>query len=112
MRGAHHYQEMAVETLREGVERRIAYTDNLMIVVIDFDDGPKAQPDPLHAHPHEQVCYVAEGEILFVTEDQETHLKPGDLFLVPAGEPHAIQQLTRHVRLVDCFAPIREDFLE
>ncbi|MFP4345727.1 MAG: cupin domain-containing protein [Anaerolineales bacterium] len=66
----------------------------------------------MHSHLHEQVSYVAEGEILLVTEDQKTHLKPGDLFLVPSGEPHAIQLLTRHVRLVDCCTPIREDFLE
>jgi quercetin dioxygenase-like cupin family protein len=105
------YHEMPAEKIREGVERRLGHTDNLMIVVIDFDDGPKAQPDPPHAHPHEQVCYVAEGEILFLLEGQETHLGPGDVFLVPPGKPHTIQQLTEHVRLVDCFTPIREDFL-
>jgi hypothetical protein len=33
------------------------------------------------------------------------------VFLVPSGMPHSIQQLTEHVRLVDCFTPIREDFL-
>ena len=37
---------------------------------------------------------------------------PGDVFLVPSGKPHSIQQLTEHVRLVDCFTPIREDFLQ
>jgi quercetin dioxygenase-like cupin family protein len=103
--------EMAVEQIREGVERRLGHTDNLMIVVIDFDDGPTSEPDPPHSHPHEQVSYVAEGEILFVMEGRQTHLKAGDLFLVPSGAPHTIQQLTKHVRLVDCFTPIREDFL-
>jgi quercetin dioxygenase-like cupin family protein len=55
---------------------------------------------------------VAEGEILFVMEDQQTRLRPGDVFLIPSGKPHSIQQLTEHVRLVDCFTPIREDFLK
>lgn len=106
------YHEMLVEQIREGAERRIGHTDNLMIVVIDFHDGPKDQPDPPHSHPHEQVCYVAEGEIIFLMGDRQTRLGPGDLFLVPSGEPHSIQQLTKHVRLVDCFTPIREDFLK
>jgi mannose-6-phosphate isomerase-like protein (cupin superfamily) len=44
-------------------------------------------------------------------DGEETHLGPGDMFLVPGGKPHTIQQLTEHVRLVDCFTPIREDFL-
>ena len=105
------YNETPGEKLREGVERRIGHTDNLMMVVIDFDDGPKDQPDPAHSHPPEQVCYVAEGEIVFLMDDQQTRLGPGDIFLVPSGRPHSIQQLTEHVRLVDCFTPIREDFL-
>jgi quercetin dioxygenase-like cupin family protein len=105
------YHEMPVARIREGAERRVGHTDNLMIVIVDFRDGPKDEPDPPHSHPHEQVTYVAEGEVLFVMDGQETHLTSGDLVLVPSGRPHSIQQLTEHVRLVDCFTPIRDDFL-
>jgi len=106
------YDETPADKIREGAERRVGHTDNLMIVVIDFYDGPKAQPDPAHSHPHEQTSYVAEGEVLLLIDDQQAHLGPGDMFLVPSGRPHSIQQLTEHVRLVDCFTPIREDFLK
>jgi quercetin dioxygenase-like cupin family protein len=105
------YDRAPAVEIREGAARRLGYTANLMMVVVDFHDGPKDQPDPLHSHPHEQACYVAAGEVLFVMDGETTHLKPGDVFLVPSGKPHAIQQLTEHVRLVDCFTPIREDFL-
>jgi quercetin dioxygenase-like cupin family protein len=105
------YDEMAVTQIREGAERRLGHTNNLMMVVIDFYDGPKDKPDPPHSHPHEQVSYVAEGAVLFVIEDQQTRLGPGDIAVVPSGKPHSIQQLTEHVRLVDCFTPIRQDFL-
>jgi quercetin dioxygenase-like cupin family protein len=106
------YTQMNVNFPREGVERRLGYTDNLMMVIFDFDDGPQDEPDPPHAHPHEQVSYVAEGEILFFLEDESEQLGPGDMFLVPPDKPHTIQLLTQHVRLVDCFCPIRKDFLE
>ena len=106
------YHEMPTEKIREGAERRLAHTDNLMIVVVDFYDGPKSEPDPPHSHPHEQVSYVAAGEVLFVTGGRQTRLGPGDVFLVPSGERHSIQLLSEHVRLVDCFTPIREDFLK
>ena len=106
------YDEMPVAQIREGVERRMGYTEHLMMAVIDFHDGPKREPDAPHSHPHEQVSYVAEGEILFVMDGQQTHLRAGDVFLVPSGKPHSIQQLSEYVRLVDCFTPIREDFLE
>ncbi|MBN1220619.1 MAG: cupin domain-containing protein [Anaerolineae bacterium] len=106
------YQDTPAEKIAEKVERRIGYLDSLMIVVIDFDDGPTSEPDPPHSHPHEQVCYVADGEIMFILDGQQTHLSSGDVFLVPSGKPHTIQRLTEHVRLVDCFTPIREDFLK
>ena len=48
-----------------GRERRVAHTENLMMVVWDFTDGPAGEPDPLHSHPHEQVTYVVQGQVLF-----------------------------------------------
>jgi quercetin dioxygenase-like cupin family protein len=54
---------------------------------------------------------VAEGEIMFVLEDQKYHLKAGDLFTVAGNVHHSVQLLTEKVRLVDTFTPIREDFL-
>lgn len=105
------YHAMPVQHVAKGLERRLAHTDNLMMVIVDFYDGPTAQPDPPHAHPHEQVTYVAEGEVLFIIDGEPAHLGVGDMAVVPGGKPHTIQRLTSHVRLVDCFTPIREDFL-
>jgi mannose-6-phosphate isomerase-like protein (cupin superfamily) len=106
------YEQIPVDQVRDGVERRLACTENLMMAIMDFYDGPKELPDLPHSHPHEQVSYVAAGEILFVMDDQQVHLKAGDVFLAPSGRPHSIQQLTAHVRLIDCFTPLREDFLK
>ena len=105
------YIETKVDFIRDGAERRLGYTENLMMVIIDFSDGPQTEPDPPHSHPHEQVSYVAEGEIYFFLDDECEHLGPGEMFLVPPDKPHSIQLLTEHVRLVDCFNPIRQDFL-
>jgi quercetin dioxygenase-like cupin family protein len=91
--------------------RYLAHTNNVMIAVIEVDDGPAAQPDPPHSHPHEQVSYVASGELLVIIGEEKTRLNEGDLFTVPANVPHAIQTLSKHVRLIDAFNPIRKDFL-
>ncbi len=106
------YQQMPVEQVKEDVQRREAHTDHLMIVIVDFTDGPKPQPDPPHSHPHEQVSYVAEGEVSFIIDDEVTHLCPGDVFVVPSNKMHTIQLLSEQARLIDCFTPIREDFLK
>ena len=107
------YKQSPTKEIREGVYRSMIYTDNLMLTVIEFTNGPWDDPEPYHSHPHEQVTYVAEGEIIFYCEDRtEQHLKPGEMFAVPSGEKHTIKALTENVKLVDAFTPVREDFLK
>lgn len=104
-------QEAVIETIGESRVRYLTHTENLMMVVIDFNDGPTSEPDPPHDHPHEQVSYVAAGEIIVFLDGEPTQLGPGDMFTVPPNVPHSVQLLTNHVRLVDTFTPVREDFL-
>ncbi|HMB24864.1 MAG TPA: cupin domain-containing protein [Anaerolineales bacterium] len=106
------FPDLPVTAVRPGVERRVAYGDQLMLVIFDFSDGPQTQPDPPHQHPHEQVSYVVEGEILFfLGGEPPVRLGPGDGYTVPSNVPHCIQLLTPRVRLMDSFTPLREDFL-
>ena len=104
--------DTVMTTVKDGVQRRIIHTDKLMMVVIDFDNGPWTQPDPPHSHVHEQTTFVVEGEIIFFSEgESEQRLSPGDMFSVPSGKEHTIQLLTRTAKLVDSFNPLREEFL-
>ncbi|MBF0278388.1 MAG: cupin domain-containing protein [SAR324 cluster bacterium] len=105
------HSEIASENIGEKRTRYLTHTKNLMVAVIDFHDGPTSEPDEPHSHPHEQVSYVAEGEIIFFLDGNPTHLVSGDMFTVPSNVLHSVQLLTEHVRLVDSFNPIREDFL-
>lgn len=104
--------EVAVTPISAGRSRYLAHTEHLMAVVVDFNDGPAPTPDPPHSHPHEQVSYVAAGELILVMGGEKTRLSAGDLFTVAANVPHAVQALSAHVRLIDAFNPIREDFLK
>jgi len=94
-----------------GLKRRILHTDHLMMVAFDFADGPAAQPDPPHTHPHEQVTYVAEVEVFFFVGEESTSLVPGDMVAVTHDLPHRIQLITPTARLIDTFTPLRQDFL-
>lgn len=104
--------ELTPETVALGRTRYLAYTDHLMMVVMEFDDGPASQPDPPHSHPHEQVSCVVSGEVLFFLDGKPTRLGPGDMYAVPPNIPHSVQLLTKQVKLVDAFTPIRKDFLK
>lgn len=95
-----------------GLRRKLVHTDRLMLVVVEFTNGPADVPDPFHDHPHEQVSYIAEGElILYVEGEGEQKLVEGDLFAIPSGIPHTVQTLSPLVRIIDCFTPLREDFI-
>ena len=92
------FNEVPYEIVREGLQRKIIHTDNLMTVLIDFTDGPWDKPEPPHSHPHEQTSYVAEGEIIFFCEGEaDQHLRAGDMFAAPPDRPHTVQLLTKKV---------------
>lgn len=100
-------------TVRHGLSRRLIHGENLMLVVIEFTDGPWSEPEPMHQHVHEQATYVAEGEIIFFCEDEpEQRLAKGDMFRVPSNKKHGIRLLSASATLVDSFSPIREDFIK
>lgn len=104
--------DVTPETIASKRERYLAHTDNLMMVVLDFNDGPTQEPDPPHAHPHEQISYVVAGEVVFFLDGEPNRMGPGDLVTIPPDVPHTVQLLSPHVRLVDTFHPLREDFLK
>jgi oligogalacturonide lyase len=88
------YTEMKVDLIRDKAERRLGHTDHLMMVIIDFDDGPQNEPDPSHAHPHEHPHYnlfrmnLDSGEITQITDEPEE---------TTGGESHAgpVQSVTK-----------------
>lgn len=104
-------KETKSKEVMPGVHRKLVHLGDIMSAVIDFTDGPMDKPDPPHSHPHEQISYVAKGELIVFIGDEEFQLKEGDIFYVPSNIPHTVKTLTAEVRLVDSFSPIREDFL-
>lgn len=106
------YEKTEAIKVSETVSRKFTYLDNLMMVIVDFKDGPMNEPDPFHSHPHEQISYVAEGDVLVIIGDQQKRLTSGDIYVVPSGVPHTVQSLTPTLRLIDSFNPIREDFIK
>ena len=58
-------------------------------VCIIFVDAPPGRGPGLHKHPYEEVFIVQEGRGSFTVGDEELEAGPGDILIVPAGEPHA-----------------------
>jgi quercetin dioxygenase-like cupin family protein len=96
-------------TTPEGAQRRVlSYGGGMMLVEFRFESGVIA---PIHSHPHQQVGYVVSGEIDLLMEGVErTRLTAGGSYYVAPNVRHGIITHAPTV-LIDCFTPIREDFL-
>ena len=54
---------------------------------------------PLHAHTHEdEIWYVLDGEIRFITDTGEQIGKPGSFVFIPRYVPHTFQILSETAR--------------
>ena len=93
----------------EGAQRRIlSHGGGMMLVQFTFEAGISA---PIHSHPHEQIGYVESGEIDLIMDGQETtRLTSGCSYYVAPNVRHGIVTHAPSV-LIDCFTPMREDFL-
>ena len=92
----------------EGVKRQIlAVGTDLMLVRVDFVAGSVGA---MHHHPHRQATYVAAGNFDVTIGDETQRVTAGDSFAAPADVPHGVKAIDAGT-LIDCFTPIREDFL-
>lgn len=95
-------------TVAPGNRRRVLVSQpQLMQVEFAFDEGAVGA---LHAHPHVQASYVAEGTFEVTIGGVTSVLEQGGSFIVPPNVVHGVRALSAG-RLVDCFTPRREDFL-
>jgi quercetin dioxygenase-like cupin family protein len=104
---------MQVHKMADTIDRRQAYTKNLMLAVFDLSGAGSTVP--VHAHPHEQISFISQGRVRFTVgegEDREViEVGPGDVIVSPPNVPHGAELLSDTARIIDAFHPIREDFL-
>ena len=94
--------------LGNGSRRRVLVSrPELMQVEFAFEQGAVGA---LHAHPHVQASYVAEGRFEVTIGDQTQVVESGGSFIVPPNVTHGVRALVAG-RLIDCFTPRRDDFL-
>lgn len=93
----------------EGVRRKVlSYSGNLMICEITLEKGSVIAA---HAHPHEQITYVISGKCRYTVGEETKEVGAGDSVLIPGNVSHSIMIL-EDMKVIDAFAPAREDFLK
>ena len=59
---------------------------SLILVEAAPGDGPE-----LHSHPYAEIIIVQEGEVTFSDGRRTREVGPGNVVIIPAGEPHAFR---------------------
>jgi quercetin dioxygenase-like cupin family protein len=101
-------REAAPHVLVDGVTMRPLFGAGAMLNLLEFAPGARVPP---HDHPHEQLGYVIEGELVLVIEGVEHLLRPGAAYAIPGGIEHAARS-EGPCLVLDVFQPVREDYRE
>jgi quercetin dioxygenase-like cupin family protein len=89
-----------------GFHGRFVHSDGMTFAWWRIDEGAEV---PEHAHPHEQVVNMLEGELSLTVAGTEHVLHAGDVVAIPGGVRHAAKALLPS-RVLDVFSPVREDY--
>jgi quercetin dioxygenase-like cupin family protein len=104
---AYDFNAMPFKPIAKGVSRRFVMGQHGLIVEWKIPAGGVL---PLHYHAHEQINFLARGEMLVFSQEKQYHLKPGNLMVFPAFVPHKFVAI-KDSMLVGFMTPVREDFL-
>jgi quercetin dioxygenase-like cupin family protein len=91
-----------------GVEIRTTAGRGLMFSVVRLAPGSVVAE---HAHPHEQMGILLEGQLEFTVGGVTRRLDPGDIWRIPGGVVHSVRAFDGPAVALDVFHPIREDYL-
>ena len=91
-----------------GITRRIlANSSEVMLTEHELNEGAVL---PEHQHPHQQVVYLLSGELLLDIDGRQFLMLEGDSIVIPSDAPHKATA-NQKCRVLDIFAPAREDYL-
>jgi quercetin dioxygenase-like cupin family protein len=95
--------------IAKGVTIKPLAGDHAMLNYVEF--APHGEV-PLHAHPHEQLGVILEGDFEMQIGDEHRALKPGDTYVIPGGIRHSGRAGKAGALVLDVFYPLREDYLK
>lgn len=89
-----------------GYTGRFIHTNNMTFAFWDVKAGSRV---PEHAHMHEQVAHIMEGQFELTVDGQPLLLEAGKVAVIPSNIKHSGVAVT-DCKLLDVFTPVREDY--
>jgi len=103
--------EVKAAEMKPGVltRRTLAYNGQIMLCHFTMEEGLKLE---LHKHDAVQVGYVIQGRLKFVKEDGSGFVaEAGTSYVFDSNEVHGIDEVYEHSELIECFSPMRPEYI-
>jgi quercetin dioxygenase-like cupin family protein len=102
----HKFEDIITKEIAPGYFSKLIHTANNTINFIEVAAG-NAVPD--HAHIHEQLSFVIEGQFQLTVNGEVQILDSGMFAVIPSNARHSGLAIT-DCKLIDMFSPVREDY--
>jgi quercetin dioxygenase-like cupin family protein len=102
----HEWKSIEEKAIFPGFRGRFIHSANMSFGLWDIDAGASL---PEHAHPHEQVGHLLEGEFSLTIAGVAYVMKTGSVAVIPSNARHSGKAVTA-CRILDVFYPLREDY--
>ena len=102
----HEWKSIEEKTIFPGFRGRFIHSANMSFALWDIDAGASL---PEHAHPHEKVGHLLEGEFSLIIAGVAYVMKTGSVAVVPSNARHSGKAVTA-CRILEVFYPLREDY--
>ena len=99
--------EQKPKLLAAGLMGHYVHGESMTMGIVEIEAGSEL---PAHHHPHEQITYILEGELDMMIGSEQVNLKAGMYYVIPSNTPHGATAKTA-CRVLDVFAPVREDYV-
>ncbi len=97
---------VAIKELGPGLKARFLHSEKMTVSYWNLSAGAVV---PRHAHPHEQIANIIEGEFEMTVDGQTRLLEPGEGVIIAPHMDHSGIAKT-DCRIIDVFYPVREDY--
>ena len=87
----HEWKNIEEKTIVPGFRARFIHSANMTFALWDIDAGASL---PEHAHPHEQVVHLLEGELSLTVAGINKVMKTGSVAVIPSNARHFGKAIT------------------
>jgi len=105
-------KEVSAAEMKDGllVRRTLAFNDEMMLCHFTLYKGLKLE---LHKHLAVQTGYVIKGKVRFIREDGTTFIAiTGTSYIFDSNEVHGIDEVYEPSEFIECFAPMRPEYIK